>query len=95
MDAMQEAPWVVTFDPKDTLEEKLKKAAHVKPSPAQLNWMEKEFIGFVHYSPNTFNHVQWGNGTEKKPALSPRKAGCASMVPGVQPGRNENDDFHR
>ena len=36
MDAMQEAPWVVTFDPKDTLEEKLKKAAHVKPSPAQL-----------------------------------------------------------
>ena len=22
MDAMQEAPWVVTFDPKDTLEEK-------------------------------------------------------------------------
>ncbi len=44
MDAMQEAPWVVTFDPKDTLEEKLKKAAHVKPSPAQLNWMEKEFI---------------------------------------------------
>ena len=25
MDAMQEAPWVVTFDPKDTLEEKIKK----------------------------------------------------------------------
>ena len=73
MDAMQEAPWVVTFDPKDTLEEKLKKAAHVKPSPAQLNWMEKEFIGFVHYSPNTFNHVQWGNGTEKKSDYHPAK----------------------
>ena len=73
MDAMQEAPWVVTFDPKDTLEEKLKKAAHVKPSPAQLNWMEKEFIGFVHYSPNTFNHVQWGNGTEKKSDSHPAK----------------------
>ena len=76
MDAMQEAPWVVTFDPKDTLEEKLKKAAHVKPSPAQLNWMEKEFIGFVHYSPNTFNHVN--------PTITPQSwmclngAGCAA-----------------
>ena len=92
MDAMQEAPWVVTFDPKDTLEEKLKKAAHVKPSPAQLNWMEKEFIGFVHYSPNT---CTVGKRHREKIRLSPRKAGCASMVPGVQPGRNENDDFHR
>ena len=82
MDAMQEAPWVVTFDPKDTLEEKLKKAAHVKPSPAQLNWMEKEFIGFVHYSPNTFNHVQWGQ--RKNPTITPQSwmclngAGCAA-----------------
>ena len=35
--------------------------------------MEKEFIGFVHYSPNTFNHVQWGNGTEKKSDYHPAK----------------------
>lgn len=55
----------VLFDTKDTLEERLKKAAHVKPSPAQLAWMEKEFIGFVHYGPNTFNDRQWGNGSEK------------------------------
>ncbi len=66
-------PWVVTFDKKDTLEEKLKKAAHVKPSLAQLSWMEKEFIAFVHYGPNTFNHVQWGNGTEKITDYCPDK----------------------
>ncbi len=57
--------WVVTFNKDDTIEEKLRKAAHVKPSKAQLDWMEKEFIAFVHYSPNTFNNVQWGNGTEE------------------------------
>lgn len=66
-------PWVVTFDPKDTLQMKLKKAAHVKPSAKQLHWMEKEFIGFIHYGPNTFNHVQWGNGTENVTDYRPEK----------------------
>jgi len=60
----QDVPWVVTFTPGDNLEEKLKKAAHVKPSPAQLAWMEKEYIAFVHYGPNTFNGTQWGSGKE-------------------------------
>ncbi len=57
--------WVVTFNKEDTIEEKLRKAAHVRPSKAQLDWMEKEFIAFVHYGPNTFNNVQWGNGSEE------------------------------
>jgi hypothetical protein len=29
-----ENPWVVTFSPEDTMEDKLRKAAHVKPSEA-------------------------------------------------------------
>lgn len=73
----QHTPWVVTFDPQDTLPMKLKKAAHVKPSPAQLSWMEKEFVGFVHYGPNTFNHVQWGNGTEHVTDYRPEKLDVA------------------
>ncbi len=60
----KEKPWVVTFAPGDSMEQKLKKAAHVRPSPAQLAWMEKEFIAFVHYGPNTFTDAQWGNGME-------------------------------
>lgn len=67
----------VTFSLEDTLEQKLKKAAHVKPSKAQLEWMEKEFIGFIHYSPNTFNHMQWGNGMEKLTDYHPRNLDVA------------------
>lgn len=65
--------WVVTFHKEDNLEEKLKKASNVKPSKAQLDWMEKEFIAFVHYSPNTFNNMQWGNGTEEISDYRPEK----------------------
>jgi Alpha-L-fucosidase len=64
-------PWVVTFSPDDTLEDKLKKAAHVKPSPAQLNWMEKEYVAFLHFSPNTFTGRQWGTGLEAPSIYNP------------------------
>ena len=63
--------WVVTFDKGDSLEDKLKKAAHVKPSPAQLAWMEREYVAFVHYGPNTFTGVQWGNGLESRNDFAP------------------------
>lgn len=72
MNNFNENPWVVTFSPQDTRAQKLKKAAHVCPSPAQLRWMEREWIAFVHYGPDTFNHVQWGNGTEQLDDFSPK-----------------------
>ena len=59
-----ESPWVVTFSPNDSLDDRLRKAAHVRPSAAQLNWMEKEYIAFVHFGPNTFSGRQWGTGHE-------------------------------
>ena len=66
-----QTPWVVTFLPGDTLEEKLKKAAHVRPSAAQLAWMEKEYIAFLHFGPNTFSGRQWGTGTEDPSFYNP------------------------
>lgn len=65
--------WSATFLPTDTLKERLKKAAHVCPSPAQLKWMEREYIAFLHYSPNTFTNRQWGNGTETPEDFCPDK----------------------
>lgn len=70
-DIFNDSPWVVTFSPQDTLNDKLKKAAHVKPSKAQLDWMEKEYIAFIHFGPNTFNSRQWGNGQEDAAEYSP------------------------
>lgn len=63
-ETINEKPWVVTFIPDDTLEEKLKKASQVRPSDAQLAWMEKEYIAFIHFGPNTFSGRQWGTGKE-------------------------------
>ena len=68
---LNESPWVVTFSPKDTLEDRLRKAAHVKPSEAQLNWMEKEYIAFIHFGPNTFSGRQWGTGHEDPSIYAP------------------------
>ncbi|HEX3048782.1 MAG TPA: alpha-L-fucosidase [Bacillota bacterium] len=66
-----DSPWVVTFSPEDTLEDRLKKAAHVKPSAAQLDWMEKEYIAYIHFSPNTFSGRQWGTGNEDPAIYAP------------------------
>lgn len=66
-----DSPWVVTFSPKDTLEDRLRKAAHVKPSEAHLNWMEKEYIAFIHFGPNTFSGRQWGTGHEDPSIYAP------------------------
>ncbi|MGE5613817.1 MAG: alpha-L-fucosidase [Bacillota bacterium] len=68
---VNDSPWVVTFSPEDTLEDKLKKAAHVKPSKAQLDWMEKEYIAFIHFGPNTFSGRQWGTGQEDPSSYAP------------------------
>lgn len=64
-------PWRVTFQPGESLNERLKKAAHVRPSPAQLKWMEREYIGFLHFSPNTLTGRQWGDGTERAEDFAP------------------------
>ncbi len=68
---LNDSPWVVTFSPEDTLEDRLRKAAHVKPSEAQLDWMEKEYIAFIHFSPNTFSKRQWGTGCEDPSIYAP------------------------
>ena len=66
-----DSPWVVTFSLEDTLEDRLRKAAHVKPSQAQLDWMEKEYFAYIHFGPNTFSGRQWGNGHEDPSNYTP------------------------
>ncbi|MDA3847624.1 MAG: alpha-L-fucosidase [Vallitaleaceae bacterium] len=66
-----ENPWVVTFSMEDTIEDKFRKAAHVKPSAAQLEWMEKEYIAYIHFGPNTYSGRQWGTGHENPAIYTP------------------------
>lgn len=48
----------------DTKELILEKAAHVVPTPNQLSALKNEFIAFVHFGPNAFTQMEWGNGME-------------------------------
>ena len=52
---------VEASDSKETI---IAKAAHVVPTPNQLRALQDEFIAFVHFGPNTFTRMEWGNGME-------------------------------
>lgn len=55
----------------DTEEIIVEKAAKVLPRPNQTAWMRIERTFFIHFGPNTFRHVEWGNGQEDPSVFNP------------------------
>ena len=41
------------------------------PNAAQLNWHETDFIGFLHFTVNTFTDKEWGYGDESESVFNP------------------------
>lgn len=50
--------------PGDSKEVIIEKAAHIVPTPNQLEALRNEYIAFIHFGPNTFTRMEWGNGKE-------------------------------
>ena len=46
-------------------------ASNVVPSARQLTYHQEEFIGFIHFGPNTFTGREWGNGKEDAQVFAP------------------------
>ena len=66
------------------LKEFLHQAAHVIPSPRQLQWYEREFYAFVHFSPNTYTGLEWGRGDEDERIFNPTELDCDQWVEAVK-----------
>lgn len=49
----------------------VEKAAKVLPRPNQTEWMRLERTFFLHFGPNTFRGVEWGNGRESPSIFNP------------------------
>ncbi|MBG6134373.1 alpha-L-fucosidase [Longispora fulva] len=68
--AVTPAP-VIATPSSDTLAQRIEKAANVVPSAAQLAWQKREQTAFIHFGPNTFNGVEWGDGHENPNVVNP------------------------
>ncbi len=62
----------------------LKGAASVKPSARQLAFLQEPFYAFVHFSPNTYTGLEWGDGTEDPAIFNPVELDCDQWVQAIK-----------
>ena len=69
--AQTRADNIAVITPGESIESIVEKAANVVPSPRQLAWQQREFIGFLHFGVNTFTDREWGDGKESPAIFNP------------------------
>lgn len=69
---VDEADNSVTYvEAADSDETVIAKAVATRPSRRQMTAMDREFIAFVHFGPNTFTGREWGTGREDPSVFNP------------------------
>ena len=46
------------------------------PTPYQIEWQQMEYYMFIHFGPNTFTNVEWGDGKENPKVFNPTNLDC-------------------
>ncbi len=76
----------VEFPAGATAEQKVEMAAHVVPSPQQLEWQEMELTAFLHFGINTFTGNEWGSGYDNPNLFNPTELDCEQWVRTLKEG---------
>ena len=63
----------------------LEKAGRVVPTERQLRHLkETPFYAFVHFSPNTYTGLEWGDGTEDPAIFNPTELDCEQWAKAIK-----------
>ncbi len=60
------------------------KANSIVPSQAQIDFMDTEFIAFIHYGMNTFCNTEWGTGREPAKYFTPADFSAKQWVKAIK-----------
>lgn len=70
----------VTLPERPTKEQVIRLATKVRPSYRQLDYQEREMLGFIHIGMNTFTGAEWGTGKEDPSLFNPSRLDAEEWV---------------
>ncbi|MDZ4708478.1 MAG: alpha-L-fucosidase [Saprospiraceae bacterium] len=71
---------IIRIDSTDSHRDILFKAAHVVPTPRQMEWQQLEMTAFLHFGINTFTNKEWGDGQENPGIFLPSRMDAGQWV---------------